>query len=444
MNEAFCPAGETRRVVLVGGSVRAAAQDAKRGGFEVVGVDRFGDRDLRQACQEWNAYDSGGAWLRVAMTKPPSWIVPVGGFQWPTALTEAADDSLTARLEWVAYPGLRELQRLNSPTWLAQMARDIGIRFPETRAWEQGKWVMLAGTRGSDRWLWKPKEHAGGIDISFASDDQAPREGFYLQNWLRGKSLGANFIAFRTPSGVKAKLLGVFGGLTYRRHPVHRFAYGGSYGPLVLPLHTVESLRALGQAIAEALPMVGLFNIDAIEERDGGLALLEVNPRYSASMELLATNAGEPETFSSHAKGLSPAGTWPDSLIGWHIAAHEGRSDLESIVNDWLERRLRCKALRYACKRTVYIDHVVDRDASHASLMRLSESLQELKCAEPRTDESRQMRLCDLPYQSTDITSGGPLCSVVVSGAETPLSSLRESHEWAMRVRKTVNDRRSL
>lgn len=443
MNEAFCPAGENRRVVLVGGAVRAAAQDAKRGGFEVVGVDRFGDWDLRQACQEWIVYDSGGAWLRAATANSPSWIVPVGGFQWPTALTEATDDSVSASLERVAYPRLRELQRLNSPTWLAQMATDVDIRFPETRAWEQGKWVTLAGTRGSDRWLWKPKEHAGGLDISFAGDDQAPREGFYLQNWLRGKSLGANFIAFRTPSGVKAKLLGIFGGLTYRRHPVHRFVYGGSYGPLGLPLHALESLRALGQAIAEELPMVGLFNIDAIEERDGGLALLEVNPRYSASMELLAANAGEPETFSSLAKELPPAGNWHDSLIGWHIAAHEGRSDLESLVNDWLERLSGCEASRYTCKRIVYIDHVVDRDAAHASLMRLSESLQKTKCAESRTDESRQVRLCDLPYQSMDITSGGPLCSVVVSDAETLISSLRESHQWAMRVRKTVNDRHS-
>jgi uncharacterized protein len=442
MNEAFCPAGETRRVVLVGGSVRAAAQDAKRGGFSVTAVDRFGDCDLRQACQEWIVYDSRGAWLHTATTNFPSWIVPAGGFQWPKALTDATDDSVSASLERVAYPRLRELQRLNSPTWLAQMATDVGIRFPETRGWEQGKWVTLAGIRGSDRWLWKPKEHAGGLDISFAGDDQAPREGFYLQNWIRGKPLGANFIAFRTASGVKAKLLDVFGGLTYRRHPVHRFVYGGSYGPLVLPMHTVESLRALGQAIAEELPMVGLFNIDAIEEHDGGLALLEVNPRYSASMELLATNAGEPETFVSHAKELSPAGTWHDSLIGWHIAAHEGRSDLESIVNDWLERRLGCKASRYACKRIVYIDHVHSEQA-YASLMRLRESLPKTTGDEQPANLVSRMHLCDLPHQAADITSGGPLCSVVVSGTETLLSSLRESHEWAMRVRKTVNNRRS-
>lgn len=444
MNEAFCPARENRRVVLVGGSVRAAAQDAKLGGFEVVGVDRFGDWDLRQACQEWIVYDSGDEWFRAALANRPSCIVPVGGFQWPMALTEATDDYAAASSERVAYPRLSELQRLNSPTWLAQTAADVGIRFPETRAWEKGKWVTLAGTRGSDRWLWKPKEHAGGLDISFVGDGRPAREGFYLQNWLRGKSLGANFIAFRSPSGVKAKLLGVFGGLTHRRHPVHRFVYGGSYGPLGLPLHTLESLRALGQVIAEELPMVGLFNIDALEERDGGLALLEVNPRYSASMELLAANTGKPETLSSHAKEMPPARTWHDSLIGWHIAAHEGRSDLESLVNDWLEMRSRCKALRYACKRIVYIDHVVDRNAAHASLMRLSKSLQETKSAEPPAAESKQVRLCDLPYQSMDITSGGPLCSVIVSGSETILSSLRESHEWAMRVRKTVNNRRSL
>lgn len=440
MNEAFCPAGEQRGAVLVGGSVRAAAQDAKRGGFSVIAVDRFGDLDLREGCQEWIVYDGDDAWVRVAMAQPDCWIVPVGGFRWPATLAESTEDSAVAFRQRVAYPRPVELRLLNSPLWLARMAAIAAMRFPTTQAFEQGKWLALAGTQGSDRWLWKPVEHAGGIDISFAGEDRPAREGFYLQNWLRGKSLGANFIAFRTSAGVKTRLLGVFGGLTHRRHSVQRFVYGGSYGPLALPARTLESLRALGQAIAEELPMVGLFNIDAIEERDGGLALLEVNPRYSASMELLGMNGEATETRTSHANELQSSCTWRDSLIGWHIAAHEERSDLESVVDDWLEARPRIHESRYACKRIVYIDHV-NRETAHASLMRLRASLQEMARAKPRANEPRRVRLCDLPHHATDIISGGPLCSVIVSGSETILSSLRESHEWAMRVRKTVTNR---
>ena len=40
-------------IVLVGASVRAAAESACRGGLEVVAVDCFGDEDTRLASQRW-------------------------------------------------------------------------------------------------------------------------------------------------------------------------------------------------------------------------------------------------------------------------------------------------------------------------------------------------------------------------------------------------------
>ncbi len=40
-------------VVLIGASIRSAAQSAKRAGFRVLGIDHFGDIDTRQACQEF-------------------------------------------------------------------------------------------------------------------------------------------------------------------------------------------------------------------------------------------------------------------------------------------------------------------------------------------------------------------------------------------------------
>ncbi|MFG0261828.1 MAG: hypothetical protein ACF788_05505, partial [Novipirellula sp. JB048] len=40
-------------VTLVGASVRAAAESAARAGLRVIGVDAFGDRDARAACDHF-------------------------------------------------------------------------------------------------------------------------------------------------------------------------------------------------------------------------------------------------------------------------------------------------------------------------------------------------------------------------------------------------------
>ena len=42
-----------RTVVLIGASIRSAAQSAKRAGFHVIGIDHFGDIDTREACAEF-------------------------------------------------------------------------------------------------------------------------------------------------------------------------------------------------------------------------------------------------------------------------------------------------------------------------------------------------------------------------------------------------------
>ena len=42
-----------RTVVLIGASIRSAAQSAQRAGFQVLGIDHFGDVDTRQACREF-------------------------------------------------------------------------------------------------------------------------------------------------------------------------------------------------------------------------------------------------------------------------------------------------------------------------------------------------------------------------------------------------------
>ncbi|MDA9859004.1 hypothetical protein N9D23_12860, partial [Rubripirellula sp.] len=81
-------------LVLIGASVRAAAQSARRGGYRVIGIDLFGDTDTRELCDEFYLLSPEiqqmtrpelGDRVLAAIRGLP--ILPVGGLRrWPADL----------------------------------------------------------------------------------------------------------------------------------------------------------------------------------------------------------------------------------------------------------------------------------------------------------------------------------------------------------------------
>ncbi len=130
----------------------------------------------------------------------------------------------------------------------------------------------------------------------------------YFQRRVYGIPVGAVFIA----AGGRATLLGVTRqmlGAAWCGVPArwgHEFRYCGSIGPLVLSLPDRTRFDALGNVLAAEFSLVGLFGVDAIlGQSAGGTAEIwpiEVNPRYTASVEVLERGGD-----------IDP--------IGWHVAA---------------------------------------------------------------------------------------------------------------------------
>ena len=73
--------------------------------------------------------------------------------------------------------------------------------------------------------------------------------------------------------------------------PGSPFAYRGNIGPSLVPAPLMSRLRQLGNVLSSAFRLVGLFGVDYIEH-DGEPWLVEINPRYTASVEVfeLATH----------------------------------------------------------------------------------------------------------------------------------------------------------
>jgi predicted ATP-grasp superfamily ATP-dependent carboligase len=172
------------------------------------------------------------------------------------------------------------VRRVRDPWELNRVLTAAGFPLPEIQSTPDA-------TADPAAWLWKPLRSAGGRGIGHA--DRPGRSRGYFQRFVPGDVLGATYLG--TPTGVR--LLGVsqqLSGPAWGQAP--GFAYGGSIGPLRLPPRRSEQLEALGRVLGDNFALVGLFGVDLVD--DGRQFWpLEVNPRFTASVEVLELALGQ-------------------------------------------------------------------------------------------------------------------------------------------------------
>ncbi len=283
--ESRCSCPAEKRIVLVGASVRAAAQSASRAGFCVTGIDLFGDRDTQAVCHQHfmvpklgggGSQGDPGTFHRVdfdtivdACEGVP--VVEVGGLNAANLLFERLAD-LCPLLGAAA--DVRD--QLNDVDFLRGLAAAAGMRFPRTlRRWSPQ-------TVSSGRWLIKKRCSCGGLGIRWYDVDQTTAADELLQQWAAGRSYGATLLA----SDDDVVLLGACRSLFTRRGRLP-FVYAGSLGPITVSSKTASTLKRLGQQMIATTRLRGLFNVDYLLDRCGEAWLIEVNPRWSGSSELV-------------------------------------------------------------------------------------------------------------------------------------------------------------
>lgn len=279
-------------VVLIGASVRSAAQSARAGGFKVIGLDQFGDRDTIAACHEFAALDDAPRVAELLLRYPDAPVIQVGGLSgldnW-LVVNPVARPRLSISLDTV--------QKLAMPDILRNLARQSGFRFPETseandvtiRRLIRERTMASAPVRR--RWLFKPTGGSGGVGIHWFHPDFRPQSPGWFQEWVPGRSFGATL---RIRSG-STNLLGVCRSSFHRLSssegqapfPTHPFVYAGSYGPIAIFPHLADALRLLGAAIFASSQLEGLCNVDFLVDRNDQPWLVEINPRWSGSSELI-------------------------------------------------------------------------------------------------------------------------------------------------------------
>ncbi|MFM7149072.1 MAG: ATP-grasp domain-containing protein, partial [Gemmataceae bacterium] len=256
-------------LIIVGASVRAVAFSALRAGFHPWCVDLFSDLDLARSCSSIQLTDSyPNGFLTVIKEAPDApWIYTGGLENYPKLVGQMAN------YRHLLGNNAKELRKSRHPHCLSNMAKKVGLNPP-----------VWTHQPSSGNWLIKPLRGSGGHGIHrWKSGDRIDPQKEILQEYLEGLSVSAVFCGFNQGSillGVTRQLVGELF-LNARE-----FHYCGSVGPIQLDGSQTRRLEDLGNHLAEEIGLRGLFGIDGILT-NGAFRPLEVNPRYTASIEIL-------------------------------------------------------------------------------------------------------------------------------------------------------------
>ena len=270
------------------------------------------------------------------------------------------------------------LRQVRNPLKVADVLLVAGIPCPAV--------ARSSDSLSSDmRWLKKSLYSAGGAKVyrwnprseppDCSTDDYFQQYDDYFQQYIDGQSCSAVYVADKRSAvllGVTRQLIGsAWAGAS-------GFRYTGSIGPISLPESVMSQFVAIGSALARAFDLVGLFGVDAIVNPEGVWSV-EVNPRYTASTELL------------------------DLAFGFQaVALHVETCESGTLPQAPLPFKGRCfgKAILFASK-----DFVISP--------KLSVKLEAEKGSKPA-------RLADIPVTGSIIQAGWPVITLLAEATDEP------------------------
>jgi predicted ATP-grasp superfamily ATP-dependent carboligase len=285
-----------RRLVIAGVSTRALAESARRAGFACSAVDAFADLDQAQWADVSGLRREAGLGYTAARAARAAarFDAPFAAYAGNLENHPAAVARL-ARGRRLLGNAPETLRAVRDPRRLSKALEGTGVAMPKT---------LFESERvpDGDRWLIKPERGGGGQGVREVPAGHRVRPGQIAQERVAGTLASVSFLA----DGRRAFVLGVAQGLAGDpafRASGHR--YCGSLFPLAIPAVAVTRLEAAVARLASAFGLRGLNGLDFVLQGDVPVAL-ELNPRFSASMELIE-RAGFPALFAAHADACEGA-----------------------------------------------------------------------------------------------------------------------------------------
>lgn len=287
------------RILATGVSVRSVARSALAAGYEVLTADGYGDRDLLEPSPQparhltITPFDPGAVARHVTM--PYDAVVYTSSFEnHPEALERLAIGRAILGNEPRV---LREVRRAES---VHEVLEASGL--PTAPVYAGAGEAAVRG--GGRRLVAKPRRSGGGHGVRDWSSREPLRDGELLQEWVDGVPASLVFLADGhdvVALGLTRQLIGdaAFGAAGH--HWCGNLLDGADAPVLEAHLEVLASATAAARALTRAFGLRGMNGIDFIA-RGGEAVVIEVNPRWTAAVELVERSMGAP-LFAAHVMG---------------------------------------------------------------------------------------------------------------------------------------------
>ena len=349
------------KTLITGVSARGMAESACRAGWaeKVLTVDHFGDLDLTRSCENYSLKRDARCRYSVARL-----LRACSRFQYEAVVYTANLENHPAAVSSLATTANllgndpATLTQVRNPQRFLDCLRSTGVTVPHT--------ALAVGTPAlSGAVLEKPRRGGGGHGITVVKPGTSRRQGTYLQEYISGLSCSVAFVA----NGQRATILGIsqqvvgdaaFGARSFR--------YCGSLLGKGLPGfdRLLDRLETILTHLTSVFHLVGVNGLDFVLKGDE-IYPLELNPRYTASMELVEM-----------AYGIN--------IFSTHLAACDGALpsyDLKAAPDVYCG-----KAILFAEKATTA----------------------------PATDHWWEQGIRDIPFPGERIQADSPVCTILVRG----------------------------
>ncbi len=270
-------------VMIIGASARAAAFSAIRAGFQTTCVDQFADVDLQQFSDTVRVKNYPTGVVSQVEQLPEMPVLYSGAMEnHPKVLRAIAAKRQLLGNDWQTVEAVRDPRQVHDALTKVKVPC-LNIRANSKPPPPDGSWML------------KPLHGAGGRGIAVWDENAAAsptlREPHYFQKRSHGEAISAVFVAHQDPFSIRyVGLTRQLIGLPELNAP--SFGWCGSLGPIALDVGGEILVRRTGSVLAHQFGLRGLFGCDFMLEAPDRPLLVEVNPRYTASVELLEILCG--------------------------------------------------------------------------------------------------------------------------------------------------------
>ena len=303
------------RILIIGVSTRGVAESAKAAGYDLVTIDYFGDYDQKSWCENLSLkrdlnLPCGSAQLYEASRNLKfDAVAYTSNLENHPEVVKKFEDASGARHSRLLGNSADVLSRVRHWPTLFGFLQGQGVQVPETLYEHQPP------ANDKRRWLRKPIHSGGGHDISFWEKDRPTGAMFILQEHISGISASAAFVS----NGKECVVLGLTEQIIGRSEFGARgFRYCGNVLPLTAGQNAaLVQVQDITTRLTREFKLVGVNGLDFVL-KDGQVFPIEVNPRYSASMELIERAYGLP-IFDLHVQSIQQ-GALPDFDLAARLA----------------------------------------------------------------------------------------------------------------------------